>query len=233
MSSCDTCLVRNRAICAVLDPNELEQLNRIGRRKNVRRGETVIWEGDDAPIVANVIDGMLKLTTATGDGRELIVGITFPSDFIGRPFGASSTNSVTALTDAQLCVFTRSSFDSFAKDHPDLEHELLERTLGELDRAREWMLLLGRKSAAERVASFLLEMSKRLAGRACQGPSGPADEFELPLSRQQTADILGLTIETVSRQLGRLREAGIIVTPDRRTIGILNRSALEAEAERE
>ena len=71
MSSCDTCLVRNRAICAVLDPTELDQLNRIGRRKKVRRGETVIWEGDDAPIVANVIDGMLKLTTATGDGREL------------------------------------------------------------------------------------------------------------------------------------------------------------------
>ncbi|QLC26523.1 Crp/Fnr family transcriptional regulator [Parasphingopyxis algicola] len=232
MSSCDTCLVRNRAICSVLDADALEDLNRIGRRKNVRRGETVIWEGDDAPIVANVIDGMLKLTTATGDGRELIVGITFPSDFIGRPFGASSTNSVTALTDAQLCVFTRSSFDSFAKEHPDLEHELLERTLGELDRAREWMLLLGRKSAAERVASFLLEMSKRLGGKACEGPAGPADQFELPLSRQQTADILGLTIETVSRQLGRLRDAGVILTPDRRTIEIVDRGALEVEAER-
>lgn len=233
MSSCDTCLVRNRAICAVLEPDALEELNRIGRRKNVRRGETVIWEGDDAPIVANVLDGMLKLTSATGDGRELIVGITFPSDFIGRPFGASSANSVTALTDAQLCVFTRSSFDSFAKLHPNLEHELLERTLGELDRAREWMLLLGRKSAPERVASFLLEMSKRLGGSACEAPTGPADDFELPLSRQQTADILGLTIETVSRQLGRLRDAGIILTPDRRTIEILNRPMLENEAERQ
>lgn len=233
MSSCDTCLVRNRAICAVLEPDALEELNRIGRRKNVRRGETVIWEGDDAPIVANVLEGMLKLTSATGDGRELIVGITFPSDFIGRPFGASSTNSVTALTDAQLCVFTRSSFDSFAKLHPNLEHELLERTLGELDRAREWMLLLGRKSASERVASFLLEMSKRLGGSTCEGPTGPADNFELPLSRQQTADILGLTIETVSRQLGRLRDAGIILTPDRRAIEILNRPMLENEAERQ
>ncbi|WP_299323117.1 Crp/Fnr family transcriptional regulator [Parasphingopyxis sp.] len=232
MSSCDTCLVRNRAICSVLEPDALNNLNRIGRRKKVRRGETVIWEGDDAPIVANVIEGMLKLTTATGDGRELIVGITFPSDFIGRPFGASSANSVTALTDSELCVFTRTSFDAFAKQHPGLEHELLERTLGELDRAREWMLLLGRKSATERVASFLLEMSKRLGGNACEGPEDPADRFELPLSRQQTADILGLTIETVSRQLGRLREAGIILTPDRRAIEIVNRLALEAESER-
>jgi len=232
MSSCDTCLVRNRAICSVLETDALDELNRIGRRKNVRRGETVIWEGDDAPIVANVIDGMLKLTTATGDGREMIVGITYPSDFIGRPFGASSTNSVTALTDAQLCVFTRSSFDGFAKQHPGLEHELLERTLGELDRARNWMLLLGRKSAAERVASFLIEMSKRLGGSACEVPVGPADRFELPLSRQQTADILGLTIETVSRQLGRLRDAGVILTPDRRTIEITDRAGLENESER-
>jgi len=232
MSSCDTCLVRNSAICSVLETDALDELNRIGRRKKVRRGETVIWEGDDAPIVANVIDGMLKLTTATGDGREMIVGITYPSDFIGRPFGASSTNSVTALTDAELCVFTRSSFDGFAKKHPGLEHELLERTLGELDRARSWMLLLGRKSAAERVASFLIEMSKRLGGQACESPAGPADRFELPLSRQQTADILGLTIETVSRQLGRLRDAGMILTPDRRTIEITDRAGLESESER-
>lgn len=233
MSSCDTCLVRNRAICSVLGQGEIEDLNRIGRRKKLRRGETLIWEGDDAPVVANVIDGMMKLTTATGDGRELIVGVSFPSDFIGRPFGASSSNSVTALTDAELCVFTRGNFDSFAKSHPALEHELLERTLTELDRTRQWMLLLGRKSAGEKVASFLLEMSRRLSRQTCEAGIGPTDRFELPLSRQQTADILGLTIETVSRQLGRLREAGIIVTPDRRTIGILNRSALEAEAARE
>ena len=233
MSNCDTCLVRNRAICSVLDTAALEELNRIGRRKNVSRGETVIWEGDDAPIVANVLDGMLKLTTATSDGREMIVGISYPSDFIGRPFGISSANSVTALTDTQLCVFTRSSFDGFAKEHPDLEHELLKRTLTELDRAREWMLLLGRKSAAERVASFLIEMSNRLGGKACKGPDAPAHRFELPLSRQQTADILGLTIETVSRQLGRLRDAGIILTPNQRAIEIIDRSRLKREAERE
>ena len=231
MSACDTCLVRNRAICSVLDSDEISGLNTIGRRKKVRRGETLIWEGDDAPVVANVIEGMMKLTTATGDGREQIVGVSFPSDFIGRPFGATSANSVTALTDAELCVFTRSSFDSFAKSHPALEHELLERTLTELDRTREWMLLLGRKSAAEKVASFLIEMSRRLGRQSCEAGSGPASKFELPLSRQQTADILGLTIETVSRQLGRMRDAGIIALPDRRTVEILDREALLAESE--
>lgn len=231
MAACDTCLVRNRAICSVLDRDQVADLNRIGRRKKVRRGETLIWEGDDAPIVANVIKGMLKLTTATVDGREQIVGVSFPSDFIGRPFGASSANSATALTDAELCVFTRSKFDAFAKTHPDLEHELLERTLTELDRAREWMLLLGRKNAGERVASFLIEMSRRLGRQDCSRDAANPDVFELPLSRQQTADVLGLTIETVSRQLGRLRDAEIVRTPDRRTIEILDRDRLRAEAE--
>lgn len=231
MMSCETCLVRNRAICSVLDSNEIQDLNKIGRRKKLRRGETLLWEGDDAPVVANVIDGMMKLTTATGDGRELIVGVSFPSDFIGRPFGASSANSVTALTDAELCVFTRTNFDGFAKSHPALEHELLERTLTELDRTREWMLLLGRKSASEKVASFLLEMSRRLGRQTCAAGSGPSDRFDLPLSRQQTADILGLTIETVSRQFGRLRDAGIIALADRRTVEILDREALVGESE--
>lgn len=233
MSSCETCVVRNRAICASLNGGEVAELNRIGRRRKVRRGETVIWEGDESPVVANVIDGMLKLTTATGDGREQIVGVAFPSDFIGRPFGASSRNSVTALADSELCIFTRENFDGFAKSHPELEHELLERTLTELDKARAWMLLLGRKSAGERVASFLLEMSNRLARQDCTPGAASIDRFELPLSRQQIADILGLTIETVSRQLGRLREAGIILTPDRRTIEIVDRPALEGEAERD
>src|SRR3546814_13421672 len=76
------------------------------------------------------------------------------SDFIGRPFGGKSGQGVTALTDAKVCVFSRRDFDAFAREHPKLEHKLLERTLGELDRTRRWMLLLGRKSAAEKMASF-------------------------------------------------------------------------------
>ncbi len=233
MSSCDTCLVRNRAICGVLERDVLEDLNRIGRRRKIRRGETVIWEGDDAPVVANVIEGVLKLTTTTGDGREQIVGVSFPSDFIGRPFGKSSANSATALADGELCIFTRANFDAFAKDHPELEHELLERTLTELDRAREWMLLLGRKSASERLATLLVEMARRIGRQSCSGPAQPASEIDLPLSRQQIADLLGLTVETVSRQLTKLREAGIIATPDRRTVEILDQIALEAAADQD
>lgn len=230
VNSCQSCVIRNRAICSSLSITELDALNRIGRRVNVHRGQTLMWEGDDSSLVANVIDGVLKLSTSTADGREQIVGVVYPSDFIGRPFGSTTHHSVTALCDAQVCMFTRSAFDEFAREHPELEHKLLQRTLTELDRARHWMLLLGRKSAGERVATFLLEMAHRLAESTCSGSSEAVSRFDLPLSRQQMADLLGLTIETVSRQLTRLRQAGIIDLPDRRAVVIRDHEAMEAEA---
>ncbi|MXO61030.1 helix-turn-helix domain-containing protein [Altererythrobacter salegens] len=231
MSSCDTCVVRNRAICAVLDSKEVEALNGIGRRRNLEAGEALIWEGEESVLVANVIEGMLKLSTGTEDGREQIVGVAYPSDFIGRPFGARTSHSVTALTDARVCLFARKDFDRFAGEHPALEQKLLRRTLAELDRTRDWMLLLARKSAEEKVATFLLEMSSRLVEPGCEAPGDkPLDRFDLPFSRQQIGDILGLTIETVSRQMTRLKRDGVIGLPNRRAVEILDRQALEASA---
>lgn len=231
MTACDTCLVRNRAICSSLDTDELKALNNIGRRRNLTPGESLMWEGEDSVLVANVIEGVLKLSTGTEDGREQIVGVVYPSDFIGRPFGATSGHGVTALTDARVCVFSRKDFDAFAREHPALEHKLLQRTLAELDRTRRWMLLLGRKSAGEKVASFLLEMSERLVQPGCiDAPDLPLRHFSLPFSRQQVADVLGLTIETVSRQFTRLKADGVIDLPSRREVVIIDRESLAAEA---
>lgn len=230
MTSCDSCVVRNRAICAGLDTDEIAALNRIGRTRSIAAGQALMWEGEDSLLVANVVEGVLKLSTGTGDGREQIVGVVYPADFIGRPFGSHSQHTVTALTDARVCTFTRGDFDAFARQHPELEHKLLQRTLSELDRARHWMLLLGRKSATEKVATFLIEMSERLIDSDCTTPSGPLASFTLPFGRQQIADILGLTIETVSRQLTRLRGDGIIDLPTRRDIRIVDRAALAALA---
>lgn len=230
MAYCDVCLVRNRAICAALDSEEVKLLNAIGRRRKLEPGESLIWEGDDSLLVANVIEGVLKLSTGTEDGREQIVGVVYPSDFIGRPFGATTRHTVTALTEANVCVFSRADFDSFAHGHPALEHKLLKRTLAELDRTRNWMLLLGRKNAEERLATFLLDMSERLAETGCEDGEEKLESFELPFSRQQVADLLGLTIETVSRQFTRLKKDGIVDLPSRRAVVILDRTALEARA---
>lgn len=228
MSDCSTCMVRGRAICASLDDGELAKLGRMGRRQRVKSGQTLLWEGDDVPLVANVLKGVLKLVVAAADGREQIVGIVFASDFIGRPFGKKSPYRVTAMTDAEVCIYNRNSFDAFAEIHPHLQQKLLRRTLDELDRARYWMMLLGRKSAGEKVASFLLDMAERLSGH--EGAMRREEGFELPFGRQQIADILGLTIETTCRQLTRMRSAGLLDLPSRRQVVILDQRAMELAA---
>lgn len=223
-TSCDRCTVRDRAICADLSAQDRDALNLIGRRVSVQAGQTVMWEGDDSMVVANVIDGTLKLSTSTGDGREQIVGVVYAADFIGRPFGALTPHSVTALTDARLCLFPRRSFDGFALAHGELQHRLLQRTLDDLDRTRAWMLLLGRKNARQKVATFLVDMDRRL-------PADGAGAIDLPLSRQQIADILGLTIETVSRQMSDLKRLNLIALIGRRGVRLFDLPALRALAE--
>lgn len=226
MNACSQCTVRERAICQSLSEADLAELNRIGRRQSIKRGQTLVWQDEESLVVGNVIDGVLKLTASTVDGRDQTLGIMFPADFIGRPFGQTSNHSVIALTDAQICTFPRSAFDEYAQGHRDLEHRLLERTLTELDRARQWILLLGRKSAGERVAAFLASLVARLGESDDNGPI----RLSLAMSRQDMADLLGLTIETVSRQITKLREEKIIETPDRRTVIVLDRETLEIYA---
>ncbi len=217
--SCSGCSAKDRAICASLSDPVLDTMYRIGRTELLRRGETLIWESDDAVVVGTVRSGLLKLTASLDDGREQILGLAFPGDFVGRPFASKTGHCVTALTDTRLCVFRRTAFDNFAREHGEIEHALLSRTLDELDRARRWMLLLGRKTACERVASLLLEIEER---NGCD----TTGRVELPLTRQQMADLLGLTIETVSRNMTKLKTSGVVHLPDVRSYKILDREAL-------
>jgi CRP/FNR family transcriptional regulator len=218
---CATCDVRADAICASLEPAALVDLSKLGRRVRVNAGQTLLWEGDEAALVGNVLSGILKLSTMTGDGREQIVGMVFPADFIGRPFGKDSHQTVTALTDAVVCVFRRTPFDDFARAHGDIGEALLRRTLDDLDRARRWMLLLGRMSATERVASLLLELNSRL-----DDSDGEGGVIPLPLSRQQMGDLLGLTIETISRTIKKFERLGLIALPGARLLAVRNEQEL-------
>ncbi|QJB70872.1 helix-turn-helix domain-containing protein [Parasphingorhabdus halotolerans] len=227
MTACADCPVRNRAICSVLEDGERAILSQIGHRQSLSAGQTLMWEGDKSSVVANVIEGVLKLSTSLGDGREQIVGIAYPADFVGRPFGDQTRYTISAITDARIHSFPRAGFEKFAQEHPKLEHRILERTLTELDNSRQWMLLLGRKTAQEKLATFLLDMSERLKDECCDEILAPLDKFTLPFGRQQIANILGLTIETVSRQLTELTKADLIKLPDQREVLILDRNRLQ------
>ncbi len=228
---CVDCAVRDQSLCGSLTNRELHALNTLGRRRIVRRGETLIWAGEDNILCANLLSGVLKLVASSGDGREQIVGLLYPADFVGQPYPGQADFSVSALTDAEVCIFPRASFERVLTDHARMERLLLQRTLAALDEARSRMLTLARKSASEKVAGFLVDMATRAAATGCRAtPSGPVT-FDLPLSRGQIADILGLTIETVSRQMTQLKTRGVIGLPGGRAITIVDRDALAARAD--
>lgn len=208
-SPCAGCAVRNLSLCGALSAAEIGALNGISERRRVDAGALLVLEGDEPMAFANVVSGVAKLTRGLEDGREQIVGLLFPSDFLGRALGGGAPvpHSVQAATDLELCTFPASGFERVMAEHPALERKLLERTLTELDAARDWMLLLGRKTAPERVSTFLHHIARR-AGQAGCDPR--REGFDLPLTRADMADFIGLTIETVSRQITRLRRDGVI-----------------------
>lgn len=226
---CADCVVRDQSLCGSLTDSELTTLNRIGRSRRLERGETLVWAGDDALVCANLLTGVLKLSASTADGREQIVGLLYPADFVGRPFADEAEHTITALTDVELCVFPRRGFEAALENHVAMERMLLRRTLAALDEARARMLMLGRKTAEEKVATFLLDIAQHLARKSC----ARVLEFDLPVTRAQIADVLGLTIETVSRQLTKLKRDGLIDLPSGRRVAIRDTAALQARAEAE
>ncbi len=224
---CQECSVRQTALCASMGDKEIDTLSAIGRRKRFPAGQVIAWSGDPNTACANVVSGALKVTASTEDGREQIVGLLYQGDFAGQPFQEEATLTITALSDTDLCLFPRPAFERALGEHPRLERLLLRRTMDSLDEARRLMLSLGRKNAQERIGCFLLDVVERTAPKGSPVPL----RIELPISRGEMADFLGLTIETVSRQLTKLRSCGIIAfEKGDRSCTIVDRMALYAIA---
>jgi CRP/FNR family transcriptional regulator len=217
ISRCDDCAVRHKAVCGALSDLELARLNQISRRRMINAGQTIMSDEDPAEFFANVISGVIKLTKTLADGRQQIVGLLFAPDFLGRAFSPNNPYFAEAATEVELCSFPHDGFQRILREFPGIEHRLFEQTLDDLDAAREWMVLLGRKTATEKVASFLLLLARRSTLTGCAHVAAPeVPRFELPLTRADIADYLGLTIETVSRQITRLKSAGTIRLLDNR-----------------
>lgn len=239
--TCSSCGVREKALCGSLTDAELAELAPLGMQRRLVRGETLVRAGDPPLLCANIQSGVMKIASTTPGGSEAIVGLAYPGDFIGRPFAQGDGHDVVALTDVELCVFQRAAFERAISNHDRMERLLLQRTLAELDRAREWLVRMAHATAGARVAGFLDDMRRRLGTSDCQrglagvesrqetAPAAP-QRFDLPLSRGEIADLLGLTIETVSRQITRLRAAGIIDLPGGRGVIVRQPAALAAAA---
>lgn len=219
---CSDCPIRHRAVCARCDDDEIAELEKIKSYRSFKAGEPILWRGDDLTSVSSVVAGVATLTKSMEDGRTQVVGLLLPSDFIGRPGREAIEFDVTAVTDVTLCSFERGPFEKLLFEVPHISQRLMEMALDELDAARDWMLLLGRKTAREKIASFLQMLVRRSKVGGTDIP-----QITLPLTRDEMANFLGLTLETVSRQLSSLKKDGIIQFVDRRNFEVLDAMALQ------
>ncbi|OWU86809.1 transcriptional regulator [Oceanicola sp. 22II-s10i] len=226
---CGDCPIRHRAVCARCDTDELLRLEEMKYYRSFEAGQTVIWSGDRMDFVGSVVSGVATLTQTMEDGRTQMVGLLLPSDFVGRPGRQGAAYNVVATTDLVMCCFRKKPFEHMMEITPHIAQRLLQMTLDELDAAREWMVVLGRKTAREKIASLLAIIARRDASLHLVPTEGKL-AFDLPLTREAMADYLGLTLETVSRQVSALRKDGVIELQGKRHVIVPDFDRLMEEA---
>lgn len=222
---CADCDVRSCSICGALSNAELSELARVNRHRELDAGDCIFFEGDTADAYYVVMEGSLKLYKLLADGRRQVIGFLFKGDFVGLAFSDGQSFTAEALGYAKLCQMPKEKFELFLAQSQPLSHKLLQLATAGIVSAQEQMLLLGRKTAQERLASFLLWMSVR-AGARGEG----ASRLVVPMSRTDMGDYLGLTVETVSRTMTKLKSKGVINLSDRGIIEIMDHDMLEEMA---
>ena len=215
---CAFCGVRRWSICDGGSDDETALRERLKSVKLFEAGEDIFRAGEPLTYVGNILHGVVKLTHTLADGRRQMVGLRFPSDFLGRIGKPAPEFDATAAGSVMLCRFRIDDFEVLLEKSPGLRRRLLEKSHDELHAAHELQLLLGRKSAREKVASFLCMVAHRSPSFDAAG----GFPLQLPITRADIADYLGLTIETVSRQLSKLRRDDLIAFTGVRDVDVLD-----------
>jgi CRP/FNR family transcriptional regulator len=224
---CLHCQARPFSVCNVIDDADLQHLGAAAVTLTVQAGHTFIQEGDPADHFFNVTSGTAKLFKLLPDGRRQVTGFAGIGYFLGLAVSAGYAFSAEALEPMRICRFNRAKLRGLLDDYPALEKKLLEVASHELVVAQEQMLLLGRKTARERLASFLIARANMLPH--CMGHTQVTtkERIDLPMTRSDIADYLGLTIETVSRTLSRFKAEKFIEIPNNAEIVVLRHEALD------
>jgi CRP/FNR family nitrogen fixation transcriptional regulator len=191
-------------------------MERLGVRMTFAKGEEIFGQDEEADLIHSVVSGAVRTTRLQSDGRRQIGNFYYAGDLIGLETGDVHRFSGEALTDCTILVVKRSSLRAFSGDG-ELDRAIWEATRRELERTQEHLLVLGRKTACEKVASFLMDLAQR----------GAAVLIDLPMGRQDMADYLGLTIETVSRMVTHLQGAQIVEFAGSRHFRVTRWDALE------
>ena len=224
-TNCADCKVRLLSVCAALDGDELCVLEALAQTIDFEPRTNLFMQEQPANAVYNVTEGTVRLYKLLPDGRRQIVGFALPGDFLGLALDDQYAFSADAIGAVKACRFSREAFSNLVDEKPHLLRRLHEFATHELRLAQDQMVVLGRRTAEEKVASFLIGLRDRWARI-----SGVSVTVPLPMSRQDIADFLGLTIETVSRTLSQLaRDKAILIVPD--GVRLMDMARMEALAE--
>ncbi|MDR3464603.1 MAG: helix-turn-helix domain-containing protein [Xanthobacteraceae bacterium] len=203
---CTACSVRSLSLCAALEQSEMRGFERLAHQMHLARKESLFQQDELVSSVYNLNEGVARLYKLLPDGRRQIVGFALPGDFLGLTPNDCYSFSADAIGAAVVCRFSKTAFLSFVESKPRILRRMNEFTARELSLAQDQMLLLGRRSAEEKVAAFLVGWRERTEHHGMFSKTLP-----LPMSRQDIADFLGLTIETVSRTFTKLERSKMIV----------------------
>lgn len=202
------CGVRERSICADLAPRELALVEKTIARRQVAGGKPIMAEGEPNDSLYVVVRGSFRLSKLLEDGRRQVTGFLFPGDFVGVRATAANAYTAEALEQSLVCFFPHKFLDDAAVASPGIKDRLIARGQTEYHKAQDHIVLLGKKTAEERVLAFIDLMDRMIGEQANEG----LRRVPLPMPRQDIADYLGLRLETLSRTLkllkndGRLRE---------------------------
>lgn len=206
---CPLCPAKEKAFCATLTPAARSCLEGWVTHLKLRAGDLLAEDGEPARDILTVAEGVVMTYEMLTDGRRQVSGFRFAGELLALPRrGGASRTSVKAITAATLCRLSRSGLEQIRGLDPEIGERLLDLASAEIASAREHMLLLGRRSATEKVASFLVDVGRR-NGRRTNGSLA----IDMPMTREDIADYLGLNVETVSRVFTRLKSAGAFDLP--------------------
>lgn len=206
--------------------SEIASQRKIGAVVNVARGKTIFNDGEDAEYSYKVIEGAVRLSKVMLDGRRQIAEFALPGDMFGFEYGDSYALTAEAVTPVVVVRYHRTHIERLGDEFSDIRRELLAHLRRGWTSAQSHLVMLGRQSAKERVAAFLISLASHCGVE-------PGQALKLPMGRQDIADYLGLTIETVCRTLTDFKATRVISIPNRHHVVIRNVEALEALAEGE
>ena len=203
---CTRCGSRIAGICAALDIAGLDEMAHEARRSPVVARETLFRDGDPASSIVMLVRGMAKLSRLMPDGRQQVLGFRFAGDVMGFTQGKCHSADAEMLTEGVVCRMTRVQLDAMLARFPAAQRRMMDLCVQELALAQDQLVTVGRRHAEQRVAAFLLSLSVAARRRGER-----TRQLDMPMTRAEIGDLLGLALETVSRAFTALRKRGLVI----------------------